>query len=78
MTVAHDLAPPGRRADLLATFFLCAYAGNVVPTVALGALERYVSNDVATSLLAAAVLLLAITAALTRAEPAPRGRKEGQ
>lgn len=78
MTVAHELAPPGRRADLLATFFLCAYAGNVVPTVALGALEQSVSSDLATSLLAAAVLLLALTAALLRAEPAPRGREEKQ
>jgi len=78
VTVAHELAPPGRRADLLATFFLCAYAGNVVPTVALGALEQSVSSDLATSLLAAAVLLLALTAALLRAEPAPRGREEKQ
>lgn len=78
VTVAHELAPPGRRADLLATFFLCAYAGNVVPTVALGALEQSVSSDLATSLLAAAVLLLGLTAALLRAEPAPRGREEEQ
>ena len=64
--VTHELADPSRRADLLATFFLFAYAGNIVPTVALGGLEQVLSSDIATSALAAVVLVLTLAAALPR------------
>lgn len=64
--IAHRLADPGHRADLLATFFLSAYAGNVVPTVALGALEQALSTDLATTILAAVVLILTALAVLAR------------
>ncbi|HEY0814895.1 MAG TPA: MFS transporter [Pseudonocardia sp.] len=64
--ITDRLADPDHRADLLATFFLCAYAGNIVPTVALGALEQVMSTDVATTILATVVVLLTVVAVVAR------------
>lgn len=64
VTIASTLATSGRRADLLATFFLAAYAGNIVPTVTLGALEQVLSTHTATAMMAAAVIVVAVVAAL--------------
>ena len=66
VTISDRLAEPDRRADLLATFFLSAYAGNIVPTVALGALETAISTGLATTILAALVLVLTGLAVLAR------------
>ena len=64
------LADPHRRADLFASYFLAAYAGTIVPTLALGALDQALDQDLATLLLAAAVVVLTLGAAARR--PAPQ------
>ncbi|MFF4518045.1 hypothetical protein [Streptomyces mirabilis] len=53
---AQRLADPRRRADLISTYFLFAYTGTIVPTLAPGLLYQTISQDVATLILAVAVV----------------------
>ena len=64
--VAQRLADPLRRADLLATYFLAAYTGTIVPTLALGLLDQMINQDVATLLLAVTVVATTLAGALRR------------
>ncbi|MER5276736.1 MFS transporter [Streptomyces sp. NPDC002809] len=63
---AQRLADPERRADLLATYFLAAYAGTIVPTLALGLLGQVINTDIATLFLAVGVVAVTLAAALGR------------
>jgi predicted MFS family arabinose efflux permease len=64
--VTQRLADPLRRADLLSTYFLAAYTGTIVPTLALGLLDQALDQDIATLLLSIAVVASALATALTR------------
>ncbi|MFD4232619.1 MFS transporter [Streptomyces sp. NPDC058545] len=64
--VAQRLADPGRRADLLSTYFLFAYTGTIVPTLALGLLDQTINQDVATLILAVAVVATTLASTLSR------------
>ena len=64
--VTAALADPRRRADLTASYFLAAYAGNVVPILVLGALDQALDADLATSIVAVALIALTIAAAVDR------------
>ncbi|SOE33827.1 hypothetical protein [Streptomyces sp. OK228] len=64
--VAQRLAGPRRRADLLSTNFLFASTGTIVPTPALGLLDQTINQDVATLILAVAVVATTLASALRR------------
>jgi MFS family permease len=64
--VAQRLADPRRRADLFSTYFLFAYTGTIVPTLALGLLDQTINQDVATLILAVAVVATTLASALSR------------
>ncbi|MGW1561906.1 MFS transporter [Streptomyces sp. NPDC002144] len=64
--VTQRLADPRRRADLLSTYFLFAYTGTIVPTLALGFLDQTIDQDVATLILAFTVVATTLTSALSR------------
>jgi hypothetical protein len=64
--VAQRLADPRRRADLFSTHFLFAYTGTIVPTLALGLLDQTINQDVATLILAVAVVATTLASALSR------------
>ncbi|MEU9151904.1 hypothetical protein AB0D59_15430 [Streptomyces sp. NPDC048417] len=64
--VTQRLADPRHRADLLATYFLFAYTGTIGPTLALGLLDQTINQDVATLILAVAVVATTLTGALSR------------
>jgi MFS family permease len=68
--VAQRLADPRRRADLLSTYFLFAYTGTIVPTLALGLLDQTINQDVATLILAVAVVAATLASVLSRATTA--------
>jgi MFS family permease len=63
--VTQELAAPSRRADLLSTYFLAAYAGLIVPTLALGLLDQALSLDTATLVIAIVIIGTTIAAATT-------------
>jgi predicted MFS family arabinose efflux permease len=60
--VAQRVAEPSRRADQLATYFLSAYAGNVLPTLGLGALSQVLDARSASLAIAAVIVLGALLA----------------
>lgn len=62
LTLTQRLADPERRADLLATYFLAAYTGSVVPTLALGGLTQVLAPNIAALCLGAAVIATTATA----------------
>ncbi|WP_406502507.1 MFS transporter [Streptomyces sp. NBC_01602] len=64
--VAQRLADTRRRADLLSTYFLFAYTGTIVPTLALGLLDQTINQDVATLILAVGVIATTLAGALSR------------
>ncbi|MEU0082489.1 hypothetical protein ABZY58_31720, partial [Micromonospora tulbaghiae] len=64
--VTQQLADPRRRADLLSTYFLSAYTGTIVPTLALGLLDQTINQDVATLILAVTVVATTLASALSR------------
>lgn len=63
--VAQRLADPRRRADLLSTYFLFAYTGTIVPTLALGLLDQTINRDVATLILTVAVVATTLASAFS-------------
>ncbi|MFF1746363.1 MFS transporter [Streptomyces mirabilis] len=69
--VTQRLADPRHRADLLSTYFLFAYTGTIVPTLALGLLDQTINQDVATLILAVAVAATTLASALSRPTTAP-------
>jgi MFS family permease len=71
--VTQRAAAPGRRADQIATYFLCAYAGNVIPTIALGALSEIAGDRIASVGLAIAITASAVATA--GAAPRASGRR---
>ncbi|MFD3590717.1 hypothetical protein [Streptomyces sp. NPDC058683] len=66
VAITQRLADPRRRADLLSTYFLFAYTGAIVPTLALGLLDQTINQDVATLILAVAVVATTLTSTLSR------------
>lgn len=66
LAVTARLADPHRRADLTATYFLAAYAGNIVPTLALGGMDQVLNEKVATAILGAVIIAITVAAALGR------------
>ncbi|WP_309142710.1 MFS transporter [Streptomyces javensis] len=66
VATTQRLADPRRRADLLSTYFLFAYTGTIVPTLALGLLDQTINQDVATLILAVAVIATTLASALSR------------
>ncbi|WP_329360778.1 MFS transporter [Streptomyces sp. NBC_01483] len=64
--VTQRLADPRHKADLLSTYFLFAYTGTIAPTLALGLLDQTINQDVATLILAVAVVVTTLASALSR------------
>jgi hypothetical protein len=62
LDVAQRVADPRRRADQLATYFLSAYAGNVLPTLGLGAVSQVLDARSASLAIAAVIVLGALLA----------------
>lgn len=62
----EEFGDEDRRADLVATVFLAAYAGTTVSTVGLGLLTRELGEKPATTLIAAVVAVAALLAALVQ------------
>ncbi len=62
LDVAQRVAEPSRRADQLSTYFLCAYAGNVLPTLGLGVAGQLFGARTASLVVAVVIVLGALLA----------------
>ena len=60
LATANRLAPPGRRAQTVSTFFVLCYTGLIIPVVGVGVASVYVSDFAA--VLALSLLLAALSA----------------
>lgn len=69
LDLSQRLAEPSARAGLLATYFLAAYAGTILPTLGTGLLAQTLGTPVATTALASVVILIAVTAETAGARP---------
>lgn len=63
LRIAQRFAPVGRRADLISTYLLCAYVGNVLPTLGLGLLSQLAGSRTASMSLSGAIAAGAVVTA---------------
>lgn len=78
IATTQRVADPKRRADLLATYFLAAYAGLILPTLTLGVLDQAINQNIATSALTAGVVTITLAAVLRRAPGPHRPDQQGE
>jgi len=69
--IVNQIAPPEGRAEVLAAFFACAYAGVALPALAIGVLSDEIGLRDAT--LACALATAALAAVVLVARPQPHG-----
>jgi MFS family permease len=69
--IVNQIAPPERRAEVLAAYFGCAYGGVALPAVAVGVLSDEIGVLDAT--LACALATAALAAVVLVARPQPHG-----
>jgi hypothetical protein len=62
ISVSQQVSAPGARADQLATYFFCAYGGNILPTLGLGLLSQALGDRAASAILAVAIIAGAVIA----------------
>jgi MFS family permease len=65
LAIVNQIAEPERRAQVLAAYFLCTYAGLAVPAIAVGKATDWVGADKATLYCAVAIAALALLALQT-------------
>lgn len=59
---ANDLAPPGRKAEVASTYFVCCFLGNALPIIGVAALSQALGAQVADRIFAGGLTLLAVAA----------------
>jgi energy-converting hydrogenase Eha subunit E len=79
LAAINQVAPPGRRAELVSSFYVAAYLGITLPVVGVGVLAQLTNLLVASICLAAviALLLLATLTALLRPDHGSEMRPAG-
>jgi len=70
--VTQRLANPGRRADMVATYFLAAYIGSTVPTLGLGILNQTLGTTSSTLILFAVIVVITLVGSSLASRRAPR------
>jgi MFS family permease len=58
LATAHRLAPPGRRGQVVSTFFVACYCGLIIPVIGVGVVSAFLGDFAA--VLALSVLLVAL------------------
>jgi MFS family permease len=62
LQVINEIAPAGRRAELVSSYLLAAYAGVALPVVGIGVISHFATAEIADLVFAGVVALLAIAA----------------
>jgi MFS family permease len=62
LATANRLAPPGRRGQVVSTYFVACYCGLIVPVVGVGVLSEFVSDFTAVLTLAIVLAVLSVFA----------------
>ncbi len=62
LQIVDEVAPPDRRAELLASYLLVCYTGNSLPVVGVGLLSQATGPETAHRVFAAVLALLGLVA----------------
>ena len=62
LQVANQIAPPDRRAEIVSSYLICAFAGNALPVIGVGVISTLVGPVAASLAFAATIVIFAATA----------------
>jgi MFS family permease len=62
LQVVNQIAPAGRRAEVVSSYFICGFSGNALPVIGIGVLSTLASSNIATIALAAMLIVFALMA----------------
>jgi hypothetical protein len=75
LQVTHQIAPAERRAEVVSSYLIAAFAGNSLPILGVGALVGVIGSLDASVAFACTVALLAVTALIIGAKYAPKSTR---
>lgn len=62
LQVTNQIAPPDRRAQIVSSYLICAFAGNAVPVIGVGVISTFAGPIAASLAFAATIVVFALTA----------------
>jgi sugar phosphate permease len=62
LQVTNQIAPPDRRAQVVSTYLICAFAGNALPVIGVGVISTFAGPVAASLAFAATIVVFALTA----------------
>lgn len=64
LQVVNQIAPEDRRAEVVSSYFVCAFAGNALPVIGVGVISTIASSTAASLLFATTISVFALVALL--------------
>lgn len=62
LQVVNEIAPEDRRAEVVSSYFICAFSGNALPVIGVGAISTFASAGIASAAFAALIIVFAVVA----------------
>jgi MFS family permease len=62
LQVTNQIAPQDRRAEIVSSYFICAFAGNALPVIGIGVISTFAGPIAASSAFAATIVVFALLA----------------
>lgn len=62
LQVTNQIAPPDRRAQIVSSYLICAFAGNALPVIGVGVISTFAGPIVASLAFAATIVVFVLTA----------------
>ena len=62
LQVTNQIAPPDRRAQIVSSYLICAFAGNALPVIGVGVISTFAGPIAASLAFAATIIVFALTA----------------
>jgi MFS family permease len=62
LQVTNQIAPPDRRAEIVSSYLICAFAGNALPVIGVGVISTLAGPVAASLAFAATIVIFALTA----------------
>ena len=62
LQVTNQIAPPNRRAQIVSSYLICAFAGNALPVIGVGVISTFAGPVTASLAFAATIVIFAATA----------------
>jgi MFS family permease len=62
LQVVNQIAPAGRRAEVVSSYFVCGFSGNALPVIGVGVISTYADAITASLIFAAMIAIFAVVA----------------